>query len=682
MNVPKVCLNMIVKNESNIIVRLLESVLPLIDGYCICDTGSTDNTIELIRNYFNTHNIPGKIMEEPFQDFGYNRSYALKGCHGLDYADYILLLDADMKLEINTTDIESFKRSLTKDAYYVIQGSPNFHNHNIRLLRNDESYHYWGVTHEYIALPDNAKIDSIDDTVLFINDIGDGGCKENKYHRDIELLKKGLIAAPNNPRYTFYLANSYKDSMQYELAIDMYKKRINIVGWVQEAWYSYYAIGNCYMYLGEHANAIYYWLEAYQYMPTRIENLYKIVMHYRIEKKYALALMFYNIADRVRTHNPPTNHLFLENDVYEHKLDYEYSIVGYYTNINKTSMRMMCIDLLNKRNIQPLIYANILSNYKYYCTDLFSSMIEYDKMTPLYQSLLNSLNNIGTNIMKDEVHMYPSTPSVCAHPHMPNELFICKRYVNYTIDKNGEYVNGKTIITKNVFATLTCKNNQWTLVNECMMDYNKEYDNVYIGNEDVKLYHNGNSIEYTANRVTSGYNFQVEYGKYDHQTNTTWSSILEMSSRNLYEKNWTLFTNQEGERRVVYKWSPLTICELQNNLVRVIRELPMPHIFKELRGSSNGVTIGNEIWFLCHLVSYEHRRYYYHMFVVINNANYQLIRYSNLFTFNKCQVEYTLGFVYMKEDNKFLIGYSSNDNTTNYMLINKDAIDNLFVTRH
>ena len=48
---PTICLNMIVKNETQIIQRLLESVLPIIDCYLICDTGSTDNTIELIDNF-------------------------------------------------------------------------------------------------------------------------------------------------------------------------------------------------------------------------------------------------------------------------------------------------------------------------------------------------------------------------------------------------------------------------------------------------------------------------------------------------------------------------------------------------------------------------------------------------------------------------------------------------------
>jgi len=39
MSVPTVCLNMIVKNESKVIERLLNSALPLIDTYCICDIG-------------------------------------------------------------------------------------------------------------------------------------------------------------------------------------------------------------------------------------------------------------------------------------------------------------------------------------------------------------------------------------------------------------------------------------------------------------------------------------------------------------------------------------------------------------------------------------------------------------------------------------------------------------------
>ena len=75
---PTLCLNMIVKNESKIIRRLLKSTLKWIDSYCICDTGSTDNTVEISETFYKENNIQGKIVYEPFQDFGYNRSFALK----------------------------------------------------------------------------------------------------------------------------------------------------------------------------------------------------------------------------------------------------------------------------------------------------------------------------------------------------------------------------------------------------------------------------------------------------------------------------------------------------------------------------------------------------------------------------------------------------------------------------
>ena len=69
-----IALNMIVKNESNIIIRLLESVLPIVDSYCICDTGSTDDTKEIIKNFFDKWDISGCIIEETFINFGYNRN--------------------------------------------------------------------------------------------------------------------------------------------------------------------------------------------------------------------------------------------------------------------------------------------------------------------------------------------------------------------------------------------------------------------------------------------------------------------------------------------------------------------------------------------------------------------------------------------------------------------------------
>ena len=100
---PKICLNMIVKNESKIIKRLLDSVSPVIDAFCICDTGSTDDTVHMIESYFKEKNIPGKVIKEPFQNFEYNRSFALKACDEFADVDYILLMDDSMVESENNT---------------------------------------------------------------------------------------------------------------------------------------------------------------------------------------------------------------------------------------------------------------------------------------------------------------------------------------------------------------------------------------------------------------------------------------------------------------------------------------------------------------------------------------------------------------------------------------------------
>jgi len=196
---------MIVKNESRIIIRLLESVIPIIDGYCICDTGSTDNTIELITQFFKEREIYGVIIQEPFRDFGYNRTFALKACEThMPYMQYILLLDADMIVTGRALESPTdFKFTLTQDMYHVYQGSPQFYYKNARIIRNNHGFTYWGVTHEYVDAPPNTTVGTMTRDTLFIEDIGDGGAKGDKTERDIRLLKRGLEDNPNNDRYTF-----------------------------------------------------------------------------------------------------------------------------------------------------------------------------------------------------------------------------------------------------------------------------------------------------------------------------------------------------------------------------------------------------------------------------------------------------------------------------------------------
>ena len=222
-NTPTLCLNMIVKNESKIITRLFDSVSDIIDSYCICDTGSTDNTVSLITEYFDKKGIPGKVVVEPFKNFCHNRNVALQACLGM--SDYVLLLDADMILETKNFKKEAL---INAKSFHILQGNDLFYYQNMRIFQNNGLYKYVGVTHEYIDTPPGNTTGGFKKDELFIRDIGDGGSKGDKFERDIRLLLDGIKEEPNNVRYYFYLANSYHDSGRFAEAINVYKKRIQL----------------------------------------------------------------------------------------------------------------------------------------------------------------------------------------------------------------------------------------------------------------------------------------------------------------------------------------------------------------------------------------------------------------------------------------------------------------------
>ena len=677
---PKICLNMIVKNESKIICRMLESVAPLLDSYCICDTGSTDNTIEVIKSFFLDKQIPGKIVVEAFKDFGYNRAFALKACETMENADYIMLLDADMILQRNQSiPIEQFKSALTSDAYHIFQGTEHFFYKNVRIVKNRMGFSYWGVTHEYVQSPKDAKYDQMARDYCFINDIGDGGCKEDKFLRDVQLLTRGLEENPNNDRYTFYLANSLRDSGQHEKAIETFKKRVALGGWVEEVWHSYYSIGRCYKHLGDMPNAIFYWMEAYNHFPNRIENLYEIIQYYRNTGQNNLAYTFYSLADYERKKNHTWDYLFLQKDVYDYKIDYELSIIGYYCNRDKHDLIKTCMKVLAHSGADEGICKNVLSNYKFYTEQLTKWAI------PISDENMLVLQSVGKDLLAPYLGEFmSSTPSLCFND--AGELVMCVRYVNYKIDEKGGYVNKSHIETKNVMATVNMMMPTWRKTDEFVLKYDTSVDNVYVGLEDIRLMtvfdESGSTVYFNANRGLDHNKIAIEHGTIDFTGQKTEGSskFLKYPGQRDVEKNWLLFEGLDKSLKGVYKWSPLTIGDItKDGAFEKTHEIATPNFFKHVRGSTNGVIVGDEIWFINHVVNYEDRRYYYHVVVMLDRATYKVKRYTPLWTFEKNKVEYTLGFVYFETTNRFLIGYSLMDKETKYIMVSKHVFDNMAI---
>jgi glycosyltransferase involved in cell wall biosynthesis len=100
---PTICLNMIVKNESHIIKNTLENLCNKIkfSYWVICDTGSTDNTREIISDFFINKDIPGELHNHEWKNFAHNRTIALN--EAFNKTDLLFIFDADDELHGNIT---------------------------------------------------------------------------------------------------------------------------------------------------------------------------------------------------------------------------------------------------------------------------------------------------------------------------------------------------------------------------------------------------------------------------------------------------------------------------------------------------------------------------------------------------------------------------------------------------
>lgn len=669
---PTLCLNMIVKNESKIIVRLLNSVVSLIDCYCVCDTGSTDNTKELISSYFENKNIPGKIVDEPFKNFCHNRNFALTSCLGM--SDYILLMDADMVLEI--ANFEK-KKLLDASSFTILQGNESFYYQNVRIIQNNGLYKYVGVTHEYIDTPSNNTVVNLTKDTLFIRDLYDGGSKQDKFERDIVLLSNGIQEEPDNVRYHFYLANSFHDSGKFQQAIDMYKKRIQFGGWREEVWYSYYKIGLSLKELGRTEEAICCWLDGYDYYPNRLEGLYEIIKHYRITSKHKLADIYYKIALNILNQNNNLDgYLFLHNDVYTYKIFYEYTIFSNYLGINNIDNEI--IKIFNCCTNQQEIY-NLLSNMKFYKFILLP--LEIIKMDSCTTSDINGVKTVFT-----------SSSSCLIKNSFGSGYHTNIRYVNYSILPNGQYINcDNHIVSINKYVEFDSSMN---ILSEKWQESNFD-GRRYIGVEDVKIFTDieTNKILFIGTGYHKSENLGIVTGEYDTKHFVMkYCEINPNFNHSSCEKNWT-FVDYNGETHVVYNWFPLQICKINydTNELSLLVKKEMPIFFKMVRGSSCGFKYsrklsensnGNisieitdyEIWFVTHIVSYENPRHYYHA-IAIFDSDMNLLRYSAPFKFEGEPIEYCLSIIV--EDERVLINYSTWDKTTRIGIYDKKYIDSI-----
>jgi glycosyltransferase involved in cell wall biosynthesis len=318
---PTLCLNMIVKNEAHVIARCLESVKPLIDAWVIVDTGSSDGTQTIIRSVMK--DIPGELHERPWKDFGHNRTEALELARGK--ADYLLVIDADDNLAIPP---RFAMPKLTKDAYTLLVQDAGTSYWRTHFFRSDLDFRYTGVLHEVLVSPEKRSTARLNGIVYQRTSGGARSADPNKFRKDAAVLEAALAAEPENARYAFYLAQSWRDAGELEKAIQVYERRAAMGGWEEEVYFSLHEIGKLSGRLGrDDALIIDAYVRAYERRPTRAEPLCNLAALLREHGRRVAAYPFARTAMEIPR---PDDILFVDDSVYAWRALDEHAIAAYW----------------------------------------------------------------------------------------------------------------------------------------------------------------------------------------------------------------------------------------------------------------------------------------------------------------------------------------------------------------
>ncbi len=328
------CLVMIVKDEEDTIRRCLTQVAPYISYYVICDTGSTDNTISEIKSTMEDLGIDGEVHERPWVNFEVNRTESLELAKGK--CDYRWIIDADDTFRAKNPNINPFN-NLPKDVdcFQILYRLNNLQYHRAQIVRSDQDWVYKGVLHEYLDLPGKEGLIQYQIPADFchvdadISPLKRANSLEEKYAKDAEILAEALKEDPQNTRYMFYLAQSYRDSGQKLKAIDAYEMRIEAGGWEEEVYYSMYMIAKLKEQLGRHPDeVITAYSRAWEYRPQRLEAVFHVMRKLRERGRWILSFTYGSMAIK----NPGTSDiLFVEPEIWQWRLLDEYALAAFHT---------------------------------------------------------------------------------------------------------------------------------------------------------------------------------------------------------------------------------------------------------------------------------------------------------------------------------------------------------------
>ena len=219
---------MIVQNEHEVIRKCLES-LRQFDKVFILDTGSTDRTGEICREFPNVVYIANQYRWN--DDDAEARNEALKLNHFAKFA-WTYTIDADEWLDDNAAvDIIEYCNGApasvqAADVTIRLVTDGSLHTQP-RLFRNDPRIGYIGAGHPFLGFLDSkqAVAPALTLEVMHMHQPSPNHTKDpDRYMRQ---LNRAIAQDGRIPRHLFYLAREFAFREQYQEAANLYREYLN-----------------------------------------------------------------------------------------------------------------------------------------------------------------------------------------------------------------------------------------------------------------------------------------------------------------------------------------------------------------------------------------------------------------------------------------------------------------------
>jgi predicted O-methyltransferase YrrM/tetratricopeptide (TPR) repeat protein len=282
-------LSMIVKNGGKELENMLTKNFKHIDRWTILDTGSTDNTVEII-NRILVGKKKGELYHEPFVNFRESRNRVLDltgtSCKFIITLDDTYLIEGDLKKFLNYV-----RGDQTASSFSLFIKSGDVEYTSNRIIKSEFGLRYIYTIHEVIQTDDNLNVGIPKNDVMIIDDKTDymHNRTMNRKEFDLQLLADMVKEEPDNPRHLYYIAQTYNILDRRQEAYEYFMKRVNhpVLGYIQERVDSYFeAARNCHLHLNkpwEECEELY--MKAFDLDPKRPDSLYFMAIHYLNDAK-------------------------------------------------------------------------------------------------------------------------------------------------------------------------------------------------------------------------------------------------------------------------------------------------------------------------------------------------------------------------------------------------------------